>query len=199
MRLVQPSVVDRPFNLFEVAMLDHALSAHSWTASCRDYDLVRGAIRYLSETWSEQPDLNSPASHLGLSSAHVQKVFKRWCGLSPKEFVQAITLDHARTLLAGSANVLEAAHEVGLSGGGRLHDLFVTHEAMTPGDVKRRRGGTDHRLRLSRYAVRRCGVVGDRPRGSRSCIRRRGCRSVPRGSLGGYDCAVAGSRVRRGA
>lgn len=122
-------------------MLDHALSAHSWTASCRDYDLVRGAIRYLSETWSEQPDLDSLASHLGLSSAHVQKVFKRWCGLSPKEFVQAITLDHARTLLAGSANVLEAAHEVGLSGGGRLHDLFVTHEAMTPGDVKRRGAG----------------------------------------------------------
>ena len=66
----------------------------------------------------------------------MQRLFKRWCGLSPKEFVQAITIDHARALLAGSASVLEAAHEVGLSGGGRLHDLFVTHEAMSPGEWK---------------------------------------------------------------
>lgn len=106
-----------------------------------DYRLVRRAIAFLSETWDEQPELDRLARHLGLSPAHCQKLFKRWCGLSPKEFVQAITLDHARALLGGSASVLDAAHEVGLSGGGRLHDLFVDHEAMTPGDYKRRGDG----------------------------------------------------------
>lgn len=109
----------------------------------RDYEIVRRAIAYLSETWEEQPDLERLARHLGLSPAHCQKLFKRWCGLSPKEFVQAITADHARRLLADSASVLECAHEVGLSGGSRLHDLFVSHEAMTPGDFKRRGEGLE--------------------------------------------------------
>jgi AraC family transcriptional regulator, regulatory protein of adaptative response / methylated-DNA-[protein]-cysteine methyltransferase len=109
----------------------------------RDYDLIRRAIAFLSEAWTEQPSLDRLAAHLGLSPAHCQKLFKRWCGLSPKEFVQAITVDHARGLLEGSASVFDAALEVGLSGAGRLHDLFVSHEAMTPGDFKRRGEGLD--------------------------------------------------------
>ena len=113
----------------------------------RDFDLIRRAIAFLSETWSEQPPLERLARHLGLSpalsAAHCQKLFKRWCGLSPKEFVQAITVEHARSLLGGSASVLETAYEVGLSGAGRLHDLFVSHEAMTPGDYKRRGEGLE--------------------------------------------------------
>jgi AraC family transcriptional regulator of adaptative response/methylated-DNA-[protein]-cysteine methyltransferase len=107
----------------------------------RDYALIRRAIAFLSETWAEQPSLERLAQHLELSPAHCQKLFKRWCGLSPKEFVQAITVDHARGLLGGAASVLDAAYEVGLSGAGRLHDLFVSHEAMTPGDYKRRGEG----------------------------------------------------------
>jgi AraC family transcriptional regulator of adaptative response/methylated-DNA-[protein]-cysteine methyltransferase len=107
----------------------------------RDYAHIRRAIVFLSETWAEQPSLDRLAQHLGLSPAHCQKLFKRWCGLSPKEFVQAITVDHARNLLGGSASVLDAAYQVGLSGGSRLHDLFVSHEAMTPGDYKRRGEG----------------------------------------------------------
>jgi AraC family transcriptional regulator of adaptative response/methylated-DNA-[protein]-cysteine methyltransferase len=107
----------------------------------RDYDLVRRAIAFLSVRWEEQPTLERLAAHLGLSPAHTQRLFKRWCGLSPKEFVQAVTIDHARGLLTGSASVLDAAHEVGLSGGGRLYDLFVDHEAMTPGEFKRRGEG----------------------------------------------------------
>ncbi len=110
-------------------------------AAVRDYDLVRRAIAFLSVNWEEQPTLERLAAHIGLSPAHTQRLFKRWCGLSPKEFVQAVTIDHARNLLAGSASVLDAAHEVGLSGAGRLHDLFVDHEAMTPGDFKRRGDG----------------------------------------------------------
>jgi AraC family transcriptional regulator, regulatory protein of adaptative response / methylated-DNA-[protein]-cysteine methyltransferase len=109
----------------------------------RDYDLIRRAIAFLSEAWTEQPSLDRLAAHLGLSPAHCQKLFKRWCGLSPKEFVQAITVDHARGLLEGSASVFDAALEVGLSGAGRLHDLFVSYEAMTPGDFKRRGEGLD--------------------------------------------------------
>jgi AraC family transcriptional regulator of adaptative response/methylated-DNA-[protein]-cysteine methyltransferase len=109
----------------------------------RDYDHIRRAIAFLSETWTEQPSLERLAQHLGLSPAHCQKLFKRWCGLSPKEFVQSITVDNARSLLGGSASVLETAYEVGLSGGSRLHDLFVSHEAMTPGDYKRRGEGLE--------------------------------------------------------
>ena len=109
----------------------------------RDYEHIRRAIAFLSETWTEQPSLERLAQHLGLSPAHCQKLFKRWCGLSPKEFVQSITVDNARSLLGGSASVLETAYEVGLSGGSRLHDLFVSHEAMTPGDYKRRGEGLE--------------------------------------------------------
>jgi AraC family transcriptional regulator, regulatory protein of adaptative response / methylated-DNA-[protein]-cysteine methyltransferase len=108
-----------------------------------DYPLIRRAIAFLSETWTEQPSLERLAQHLGLSPAHCQKLFKRWCGLSPKEFVQAITIDRARNLLEGSASLLDTAYEVGLSGAGRLHDLFVSHEAMTPGDYKRRGEGIE--------------------------------------------------------
>ncbi|MDX2307005.1 MAG: bifunctional helix-turn-helix domain-containing protein/methylated-DNA--[protein]-cysteine S-methyltransferase [Hyphomicrobium sp.] len=102
-----------------------------------DYDLVRRAIGFLSAEFLEQPDLGRLAHHLGLDATQCQKLFKRWCGLSPKEFVQALTLDHARRLLADSASVLAASHESGLTGGGRLHDLFVTWESMTPGEAKR--------------------------------------------------------------
>jgi AraC family transcriptional regulator of adaptative response/methylated-DNA-[protein]-cysteine methyltransferase len=120
-------------------MLDAAVPSSA--QSTRDYDLVRRAIRFLSENWTDQPDLEQLGAHLGLAPTHVQRLFKRWCGLTPKAFVQAITIDNARALLAGSASVLEAAHEVGLSGSGRLHDLCVAHEAMTPGDVRRRGAG----------------------------------------------------------
>ncbi len=125
---------------FEAPGTDSGVLASS---SPRDYDQIRRAIAFLSERWEEQPSLERLAAHLDLSPAHTQRLFKRWCGLSPKEFVQAITIDRARELLTDSASVLEAAHEVGLSGGGRLHDLFVTHEAMTPGDFKRRGEGLE--------------------------------------------------------
>ena len=124
------------------AQPDSSLSAVRKNAAVtRDYDHVREAIAFLTRHWIEQPSLEQLAEHLGLSPAHCQRLFKRWCGLSPKEFVQAITVDHARALLNGSASVLEAAYEVGLSGAGRLHDLFVSHEAMTPGEFKVRGEG----------------------------------------------------------
>src|SRR3712207_4854475 len=101
-----------------------------------DYERVRRIIAFISERWREQPSLEAIAGHVGLSTTHVHHLFRRWAGLSPKAFLQAITLDNAKALLAQSASVLDATYEVGLSGPARLHDLFVTHEAMTPGDYK---------------------------------------------------------------
>lgn len=102
----------------------------------KDYDHVRRAIEFISVKWRDQPNVEEIAAATGLSPSHLTHLFRRWAGLTPKAFLQALTLDHARTLLRESASVLEAAYEVGLSGPGRLHDLFVTHEAMTPGDYK---------------------------------------------------------------
>ncbi|WP_457089429.1 methylated-DNA--[protein]-cysteine S-methyltransferase [Microvirga sp. P5_D2] len=101
-----------------------------------DYERVRRIIAYISERWREQPSLEAIADHVGLSTTHVHHLFRRWAGLSPKAFLQALTLDNAKALLTDSASVLDATYEVGLSGPARLHDLFVTHEAMTPGDYK---------------------------------------------------------------
>jgi len=124
--------------------LTEQASAHPGMEQARgDYARVRDAIRYISDNWRDQPDLDEIARASGLSAAHFQRLFSRWAGISPKEFVQAITLDHARDMLEGSASVLDTAYEVGLSGAGRLHDLFVNYEAMTPGDYKRRGAGLE--------------------------------------------------------
>ena len=108
-----------------------------------DYERVKAAISYCTNHWREQPTLEDIAARIGLSPAHFQKLFSRWAGLSPKAFLQALTLDHAKTLLDGSASVLDAALDVGLSGPSRLHDLFVTHVAMSPGEYKSRGEGLE--------------------------------------------------------
>jgi AraC family transcriptional regulator of adaptative response/methylated-DNA-[protein]-cysteine methyltransferase len=98
-----------------------------------DYDIVRRAIAHIRGNWRTQPDIADIAAAAGVSATDLHHLFRRWAGLSPKAFLQALTLDHARALLRDSASVLDASYEVGLSGPGRLHDLFVTHEAMSPG------------------------------------------------------------------
>src|ERR671916_3446510 len=113
-----------------------------------DYERVRRIIAFISERWRDQPSLEAIAEHAGLSTTHVHHLFRRWCGLTPKAFLQALTLDGAKGLLAQSASVLDATYAVGLSGPGRLHDLFVTHEAMTPGDFKAGGAGPKPRHRL---------------------------------------------------
>lgn len=107
----------------------------------RDYEMVRRNLEFLRENWREQPSLETLAERNGISGAHLQRLFMRWAGLSPKAFLQALTIDHARKLLRDSASVLDTAYEVGLSGPGRLHDLFVTHEGMPPGAYKTRGQG----------------------------------------------------------
>ncbi|MDP1702964.1 MAG: bifunctional helix-turn-helix domain-containing protein/methylated-DNA--[protein]-cysteine S-methyltransferase [Aestuariivirga sp.] len=101
-----------------------------------DYDMVKHTLAFISENWREQPSLDTLADQAGLSPTHLQRLFTRWAGLSPKAFLQAVTIDHARGLLRDSASILDASYELGLSGPGRLHDLFVTHEGMSPGTYK---------------------------------------------------------------
>ena len=101
-----------------------------------DYAVVRRAIAYISEHWRAQPEVEQIAHAAGVTPDELHHLFRRWAGLTPKAFLQAITLDNARKLLRDSASVLDATYEVGLSGPGRLHDLFVTHEAMSPGEWK---------------------------------------------------------------
>jgi AraC family transcriptional regulator of adaptative response/methylated-DNA-[protein]-cysteine methyltransferase len=105
-------------------------------AAVDDYAVVRRAIAFISEHWRSQPDVEAIAHACGVTPDELHHLFRRWAGLTPKEFVAALTLDSARRLLRDSASVLEASYEVGLSGPGRLHDLFVTHEAMSPGEWK---------------------------------------------------------------
>lgn len=106
-----------------------------------DYETVRRVIEKISLDYRDQPSLETLAKEVGETPTGLQKLFTRWAGLSPKGFLQAVTLDHARKLLDSGLPLLETSFEVGMSGPGRLHDLFVTHEAITPGDYKARGAG----------------------------------------------------------
>ena len=124
MTLEQPALADRFPDLAPLA------------TAAADYDIVRRAIAHIRGHWRAQPEIDTIAEAAGVSSTDLHHLFRRWCGLTPKAFLQALTLNHARDLLRASASVLETSYEVGLSGPGRLHDLFVTHEAMSPGEWK---------------------------------------------------------------
>lgn len=106
------------------------------STAAADYDIVRRAIAHIKGNWRSQPEIEQIAEAAGVTPTELHHLFRRWAGLTPKAFLQALTLDSARNLLRDSASVLDASYEVGLSGPGRLHDLFVTHEAMSPGEWK---------------------------------------------------------------
>jgi AraC family transcriptional regulator of adaptative response/methylated-DNA-[protein]-cysteine methyltransferase len=107
-----------------------------------DYAVVSGVIELLTEDYQSQPSLEQIAGEMGREPLELQKTFTRWAGLSPKGFLQAVTLDHAKRLLGEEKlPLLETSLELGLSGPGRLHDLFVTHEAMSPGEWKEKGRG----------------------------------------------------------
>ena len=105
------------------------------------FALIGRLLTWLSEHYREQPSLEKIAAEAGLSAFHLQRLFTRYVGVSPKKYVQYLTLEHAKRALAESRSVLDVAFETGLSGAGRLHDLFVSREALTPGDWKRRGEG----------------------------------------------------------
>jgi AraC family transcriptional regulator, regulatory protein of adaptative response / methylated-DNA-[protein]-cysteine methyltransferase len=122
----------------EAAMLspDRITAVIPFTGAAADYDIVRRAIAHISGNWRDQPEIETIAEAAGVTPTELHHLFRRWAGITPKAFLQALTLDRARELLRDSASVLDATYEVGLSGPGRLHDLFVTHEAMSPGEWK---------------------------------------------------------------
>jgi len=122
----------------ETAMLspDRVFDPAPLSEAAADYEIVRRAIGHIRGHWREQPEIESIAEAAGVTPTELHHLFRRWAGLTPKAFLQALTLDGARRLLRDSASVLDASYEVGLSGPSRLHDLFVTHEAMSPGEWK---------------------------------------------------------------
>ncbi|HUZ31946.1 MAG TPA: bifunctional helix-turn-helix domain-containing protein/methylated-DNA--[protein]-cysteine S-methyltransferase [Xanthobacteraceae bacterium] len=124
--------------MMESAMLspDRLSDLSPLAAAADDYEVVRKAIRHIRGHWREQPEVEAIAEAASVTPTELHHLFRRWAGLTPKAFLQALTLDGARQLLRQSASVLDATYEVGLSGPGRLHDLFVTHEAMSPGEWK---------------------------------------------------------------
>ncbi|MCP4071518.1 MAG: methylated-DNA--[protein]-cysteine S-methyltransferase [Hyphomicrobiales bacterium] len=128
----------------ETAMLDVSLQASNSPAiASDDYNMIRNVIEAISNNWRDHPSLEELSNSVGYSPTRMQKTFTRWAGLSPKAFLQAVTLDHAKKLLAQDLPILETSLELGLSGPGRLHDLFVTHEAMSPGTYKAKGEGLD--------------------------------------------------------
>jgi AraC family transcriptional regulator, regulatory protein of adaptative response / methylated-DNA-[protein]-cysteine methyltransferase len=109
--------------------------------AAEDFERVERAIEFLEDNFRCQPELAEVAASAGLSEYHFQRLFARWVGISPKRFLQFLTKEYAKELLAESRDLLQVADESGLSGPGRLHDLFVTCEAVTPGQFKNRGAG----------------------------------------------------------
>ncbi len=102
-----------------------------------DYRRIADALGYVVANFEGRPSLDDIAAHVDLSPFHFQRLFTRWVGLSPKKFLQALSLEEAKRRLDEHGSVLDAAFDAGLSGPGRLHDLFVAHEALTPGEYKK--------------------------------------------------------------
>ena len=111
-------------------------------AARRDYYRVARAIEYLDQQRHERPSLQATAEHVGLSPHHFQRMFRRWCGVTPKQFLSYLTVEDAKPLLDEDWPLIEVSDALGLSGPSRLHDVFLSVEALTPGQYKRRGAGT---------------------------------------------------------
>ncbi len=129
-----------------------------------DYARIAAAIRFIDAHRAEQPDLATIAATVGLSPSRFHRLFSSWAGATPKDFLQCLTLSHARELLRQGENVLDAALDTGLSGPGRLHDLCVTLEAATPGEIKARGAGMTILAGVAASPFGNC-LIGESPRG----------------------------------
>ena len=122
----------------------------------QDYRLIEQAIRFIESNAARQPELDEVAAAVGMSEFHFQRTFTRWAGISPKRFLQFLTKENAKGLLAQSENLLDTTHRVGLSSLGRLHDLFVATEAVTPGEYKTRGAGVTIRYGIHPTPFGKC-------------------------------------------
>jgi AraC family transcriptional regulator, regulatory protein of adaptative response / methylated-DNA-[protein]-cysteine methyltransferase len=132
--------------------------------SSEDYLRIEQAILYLENNYKDQPSLDDVAANIGLSDYHFQRLFTRWAGVSPKRFLQFLTKEGAKDLLNRSENLLDTTHQVGLSSLGRLHDLFVTTEAVSPGEYKSRGEGLTIRYGVHPTPFGKC-LIGLTERG----------------------------------
>ena len=132
--------------------------------SSEDYLRIEQAITYLESHYKEQPNLEEVAASIGLSEFHFQRLFTRWAGVSPKRFLQFLTKEGAKELLSRSENLLDTTHQVGLSSLGRLHDLFVSTEAVTPGEYKTQGEGVTIRYGIHLTPFGKC-LIGMTERG----------------------------------
>jgi AraC family transcriptional regulator of adaptative response/methylated-DNA-[protein]-cysteine methyltransferase len=117
------------------------MMTNRFAQEAKDYQRVEEAIRYLEANFRRHPSLDEIAGSVHLSKYHFQRLFKRWAGISPTQFLRFLTVEYAKERLQASRSVLDTAFDAGLSGPGRLHDLFVTLEAVTPGEYKRQGAG----------------------------------------------------------
>lgn len=108
-----------------------------------DYERIEKAMAFMVAQAAEQPTLEKVAAHVHLSAFHFQRLFARYVGISPKRFLQVLTLERGKQLMHTSVSLLDIAHSVGLSGGSRLYDHFVQLEAVTPGEYKRHGEGVN--------------------------------------------------------
>lgn len=133
-------------------------------ADASTYDRIAEALIYLADHAEQQPSLQQLADHVGLSRTHLQRIFGRWVGISPKRFVQFLTINHARSLLDESRSVLDTTFDAGLSSPGRLHDLFVSIDAVSPGEYKGRGAGLEIHYGVQSSPFGAC-LIGSTARG----------------------------------
>jgi len=120
-----------------------SMELHDFSHQSDNFRRIEKAIQYIEENFKSRPNLDQIAASVHLSRYHFDRLFKRWAGVSPIQFMQYLTLDYTKRKLARSQSILEASLDAGLSGPGRLHDLFVTFEAMTPGEFKNQGAGLE--------------------------------------------------------
>jgi len=141
---------------------DHMPEPHARPGTktqARLFEQIARAISYIAENRLDQPELDDVARHIGMSPHHLQRTFSDWAGISPKKFLKAVTLEDAKQRLERSTSVLDAAFDAGLSGPGRLHDLFVSIDAVTPGEFKSRGDGMTFRYGFHPSPFGECLIV----------------------------------------
>lgn len=135
------------------------MTSYHYSQQAEDYNKIENAIDFIEQNFRSQPTLEQISQSVFLSKYHFNRLFKRWAGVSPIQFMQFMTLDYTKKMLAQSHNILDTSLDAGLSGPGRLHDLFVTFDAMTPGEFKNQGMGLEISYGVSNSPFGKCLVA----------------------------------------